>query len=128
VRPAATEFLECSFDATQEAPREARVIVDRWTGRLDDDVLDTVRLLVSELIGLSVGSRDIGQDGRVALRLELEEWRLRVEIARDRGRFLFPTAGDETPDLTLTLVDELADRWGLTRVASGTACWFEIDC
>jgi hypothetical protein len=125
---AVADLLECSLDPTSDAPRAARALLDEWSERLDDDVLQTSRLLVSELIGLSIRGADPRDTGRVTLRLELEGWRLRAEIARESGIFVFSVADDDSPDLTLGLVDQLADRWGLRRVAAGTACWFEIDC
>jgi hypothetical protein len=119
-----------SFAATPDAPREARRMVEAWSDQVDREILDTLRLLVSEVIALSVRNGAMDDDGGppVELSVEFDARRVLVEAARDTDRYSFvPTAMAEFPDLSLVLIDELSDRWGVCRGNSGSLCWFEID-
>jgi hypothetical protein len=104
-------------------------MVEAWSDQVDREVLQTLRLLVSEVIALSVRSGDSDENGGppVELSVEFDARQVRVEAVRDTDRYAFPTALDEEPDLSLALIDELSDRWGVSRGDSGTLCWLEID-
>jgi hypothetical protein len=127
-RPAQSGFT-CTFPPTLRAPRDARRTVDAWPVELDAEILDTLRLLVSEVIGLSVRADEAdGEAGApIELSVQFDGNRVRVEVVRDTGRFVFPSADADAPDLSFSLIDELSDRWGLTRLDHGTLCWLEID-
>ena len=118
-----------TFAANTGAPREARRMVEAWSDQVDGEILPTLRLLVSEVIALSVRNGDIDDDGGppVELSVEFDARRVRVEAVRDTDRYAFPTALAEFPDLSFALIDELSDRWGISRGDSGTLCWLEID-
>jgi hypothetical protein len=105
------------------------MLVESWAAKLDPEVLQIARLLVSELVSLSIRSQDHARaDSDVEVCLKLNPWRMRIEVMRESARFIFPAADAETADLSLSLVDELADRWGMSRTSNGTVCWLEIDC
>ena len=91
---------------------------------LDEQTLEDVRLIVSELVTNAVKH---GPDGRVKLRPRREGKTIHGVVedegtsafALRRGARLGPDGG-----LGLRLVDSLSDRWG---VEGGTArVWFEL--
>ncbi|MEV0184745.1 SpoIIE family protein phosphatase [Streptomyces sp. NPDC050625] len=102
-----------------QARRLIRRTLLRWAlGPL----LETTELLVSEVVGNAVrfANRPIGL--RV-LRTDV----LRCEVADDSAqvpRMRHARPSDEN-GRGLWLVDQLADRWGATRVSTGKIVWFE---
>jgi anti-sigma regulatory factor (Ser/Thr protein kinase) len=110
----------------QQAPAAARHAVDRLAGSVDQDLVPTVKLLVSELVTNAVkygGGREI--------RLELESDRpskVRAEVI-DQGLGFIPVARDrpatEAGGWGLHLVQTLSNRWGVHE--GSTHVWFEID-
>jgi hypothetical protein len=121
------DVIACSLAASGESLADARHLVDRWAGRLDADLFQTARLLVSELLVLSIRRPEADPSEQVTLQLELSDERLRVQVAGVRG-FSFATYEGEAPDWGLQLIDELSDRWGVGRAARATVCWLELDC
>src|SRR3954462_7310165 len=106
-------------------------MIESWSDEVDPEILHTLRLLVSEVIGLSVGNEDVDIDAEdgppVELSMDFDERRVRVEALCVTGRYSFPNALAEVADLSLALIDELSDRWGVCRGDTGTRCWLEID-
>jgi two-component sensor histidine kinase len=88
-------------------------------GFFPSSVRDDVVLLVTELLTNAVRHAS-GEPGR-AMRVELRRWAdfVRVEVFGDGAGFSAEGPG-------LVLVDRIADRWAITRTASGTCAWFEI--
>ncbi len=111
-----------------EAVGEGRHALDPLDGAIDQEQLDTLRLLVTELVTNSV--RHAGAAAWIALDVDLYANAVRVAVS-DRGEGFEPP---ETPvphldrpgGWGLCLVDRLSDRWG---VATGemTSVWFEMD-
>jgi anti-sigma regulatory factor (Ser/Thr protein kinase) len=109
-----------------QAPAAARHAVDRLAGRVDQDLVPTVKLLVSELVTNAVkygGGREI--------RLELESDRpgkVRAEVI-DQGLGFIPVVRDrpatEAGGWGLHLVQTLSNRWGVHE--GSTHVWFEIE-
>ena len=117
-----------SFDIPRDAraPRAARRAIEGLDGRIAEDVVADVKLLVSELITNSV---KYGGRGAVTLRVETDEPRkLRVEVI-DQGVGFVPVARDrpktEVGGWGLHLVQTLSKRWGVYE--GSTHVWFEID-
>src|SRR3954454_19099616 len=106
-----------TFAATATAPREARRMIESWSDEVDPEILHTLRLLVSEVIGLSVRNEDVDIDAEdgppVELSMDFDERRVRVEALCVTGRYSFPNALAEVADLSLALIDALSDRWGV---------------
>jgi anti-sigma regulatory factor (Ser/Thr protein kinase) len=116
--------LSVDIERDPRAPAAARRAVERFDGRLPDEVLADVRLLVSEVVTNSVkygGGRD------VTLRVEGPD-PLRVEVV-DRGAGFVPLARNrpttEVGGWGLHMVELLSDRWGVFE--GSTHVWFEID-
>ena len=96
---------------------------------LDEDHLEVVGLLMSELINNGVTHGGWGNGRWVRLDVVLTDQMIRVEV-RDEGLGLevaAPRAPDPLdPHYGLYLVDELADRWGVVAERENLV-WFEID-
>jgi|SRR5215212_9523430 len=121
--------IQVGFAAGPSAAACARNALVALEGRIDDDLLGDVRLLVSELITNSVRHSSVRPDDPVHMTVTVTESTLRVEVA-DPGEGFEPKARDA--DRTrpggwgLYLVDQLADRWGVVR-DQFTRVWFELD-
>ncbi|MDQ3586976.1 MAG: ATP-binding protein [Actinomycetota bacterium] len=90
-------------------------------------MLDTVRLLVTELVTNSVRHTDATA---VELRVHVTEPRVRLEVSDPGSGFEFE---ERTPGQSpeggwgLYLVDRLADRWGVTNAEGVSRVWAELD-
>ena len=117
------------FPAGPEAPGEARHALEDLTRRVEEDKLDEVRLLVSELVTNSVRHAGLEEHQWIGLRVDESADVLRVEVV-DGGPGFDP--GSPLPSLYqdsgwgLYLVEQIADRWGVKQ-EEGTCVWFEID-
>jgi anti-sigma regulatory factor (Ser/Thr protein kinase) len=92
---------------------------------LDDPLMETLRLLVTELVTNSV--RHTGAD-TVTLRVMVHDGAVWTEVI-DGGSGFDPAADDSGADHTgwgLFLVERLAERWGVDQEAGGTKVWFEL--
>jgi signal transduction histidine kinase len=105
----------------------ARRAIARLDGELDEDTLDVVRLLVTELVTNSVRHAEAQA---VDMRVRVTGGQVRLEVT-DRGPgFQFEEReADQDPEggWGLYLVDRLADRWGLTNQGGASMVWAELD-
>lgn len=106
---------------------EARAqVLHALTPELDAERLETVRLLISELVTNAV--RHGGRGEPVELHARWNSC-VRVEVV-DRGTGFQPTPRsaplDEPGGFGLFLVGTLADRWGVTTDHC-TTVWFELE-
>jgi anti-sigma regulatory factor (Ser/Thr protein kinase) len=108
----------------------ARHAVDQLGGRLPDDLLGDVRLLVSELVTNSLRHAEIDDTQEIGLAVRMNDHVVRVEVS-DPGRGFTPPARADDPETVdgwgLYLVATLADRWGVESDGV-TTVWFELDC
>ena len=110
-----------------ESASQARHGLGDLVGRLDRELLDVVRLLVTELVTNSV--RHAAAGPLVELDIFLTTAHLRIEVIDEGGGF---TPEARTPGQSpeggwgLHLVDRLADRWGV-QGDGRTLVWLEID-
>jgi anti-sigma regulatory factor (Ser/Thr protein kinase) len=108
---------------------EARAALTALDGRVDRDVLDDIRLLVSELVTNSVRHSATRAGTSVRLTVASRGRTVRVEVS-DGGIGFEPRTRskpmDEAGGWGLHLVERIATRWG---VATGrrTRVWFEIE-
>lgn len=99
-------------------------------GKVPGDRLDDVRVLVSELVTNSYRHAGLRDHDSAVLTVEAYPDRIRVHV-EDQGkgfRGLQPKrlARDRASGWGLTIVDRIADRWGVFENGS-TIVWFEID-
>lgn len=118
-----------------EAPGEARNALDALDGELDEDLLDVLRLLVSELVTNSFRHGHAGPGDPVTIEISLSIDLVAVAVS-DGGpgfepqlppRPFSPLSGPLSPlsGWGLFIVDRLADRWGVRQ--GGRCVWFEVD-
>jgi anti-sigma regulatory factor (Ser/Thr protein kinase) len=97
---------------------------------LSPPALDTVRLIVSELIANSVVHSGMEAGELIQLRVKLSRAAVRIEVT-DRGSSQPPIGIDEQDHLPeehpgMYLVAQLADRWGV-EIQDHRTMWAELD-
>jgi anti-sigma regulatory factor (Ser/Thr protein kinase) len=108
-----------------------RIVETELTGRLPQQLVDDVALLVTELVANGVRHGGGGTDSSLHLLLVGAGPGLHVEVSNPDGALGVPAR--RPADLSggggigLNLVETLATRWG-TRNIPRTAVWFELDC
>jgi anti-sigma regulatory factor (Ser/Thr protein kinase) len=109
-----------------EAASRARRAVSELRGDLDAPLLESMRLLVTELVANSVRHAAGREVTLSALVTASSVW---VEVS-DAGPGFTPAervrGQDEASGWGLFLVDRLASRWGVARKGSHTRVWFEL--
>jgi anti-sigma regulatory factor (Ser/Thr protein kinase) len=118
--------LSLKLDRGPGAAAKARRALARLRGDLDAPLMETLRLLVTELVTNSVkhtGART------VQLTVLVGHSSVRTEVT-DAGPGFDPAkTGSPSDDHTgwgLFLVERLAERWGVDRNGNGTRVWFEL--
>lgn len=124
------QTISVEFDSGPSAAGSARNALLALEGRVDERLLQDVRLLVSELVTNSVRHPRIPPGALVRIKVQLMANVVRVEVA-DEGSGFEPRPRDldrsnRPGGWGLYLVDRLADRWGVIRKGL-TRVWFEID-
>jgi anti-sigma regulatory factor (Ser/Thr protein kinase) len=121
--------IEIELDPGPAAASEARAAVGLLDGRADPDVLDDVRLLLSEVVTNAVRHAGSPTGAKIGLAVSMSDGAVRVEVT-DAGRGFAPAprtaAWTEAGGWGLHLVDSIASRWGVDRGPS-VRVWFEID-
>lgn len=128
VEAAGTVELTLELPPNAESARAAREALAPLGERLEGARLETVRLLVTELVTNAVKHGEPG-DAPVKVKVTLNQGAVRVEVSDSGPGFEPPPRRDEPlvapSGWGLYLVDRLADRWGVDS-AAGSAVWFEI--
>jgi anti-sigma regulatory factor (Ser/Thr protein kinase) len=107
----------------------ARDAVCRIGSAVDSDVLEDVRLLVSEVVTNAVRHGGGGRRQHISMDLRFtDDGLIRVEVT-DGGPGFTPGRPEPRPDRAggwgLVLLDRLADRWGVD-LTGDTMVWFEL--
>jgi anti-sigma regulatory factor (Ser/Thr protein kinase) len=107
------------------APREARDMIDGWRGQIDEPLLSTVKLLVSELVTNRVALTGCSSVGLV---LTVEDKRIRVTVSDHGHPDVLPdlNGAGRSADWGIHLVEGLADRWDVED-GDQPQVWFEIE-
>ena len=107
-----------------EAAVRARGAISSLRADLDPTLLDTLRLLVTELVVNSV--RHARADA-IMLRIVVGRSSVLAEVT-DGGPGFDPAVACSPRDdhWGLFLVERLADRWGVSRTGHATRVWFEL--
>src|SRR5690348_8952065 len=119
----AGESLDVHVPLDARAPATARSLLAPWLrDRVAADVLDSVQLLLSELVSNSVrhSGASAGEPAVVRVRLTRDTVRLEVEDP-GRGGVIAPRPPNlqRGDGLGLNVVQALSRRWGSERVAAG---------
>jgi anti-sigma regulatory factor (Ser/Thr protein kinase) len=118
--------LSLRLDRGPNAAAKARRGLARLRGDLDAPLLETLRLLVTELVTNSV--KHTGAD-TVKLTVVVGNSAVLTEVTDAGPGFDPDTTGAPAEDHTgwgLFLVERLAERWGVERDGNGTKVWFEL--
>jgi len=118
----ASVLLPQDRSSSADARRFCETTLERWGC---DELADTVKLLVSELVSNAV--LHAGTEVEVVMRLLGD--RIRVEVA-DRSPQQIrrrEAAETDTSGRGSELVDMLSRAWGLTGRPDGKSVWFELD-
>ena len=111
-----------------ESAAAARRMLDPLGEHLRDDVVETAKLLVTEVVANSVVHGERTGPIRVQVDAELET--LRVLVTDQGSAFepavALPTSGSSA-GWGLFLVDTLSDRWGVRPSDRDVTVWFELD-
>jgi anti-sigma regulatory factor (Ser/Thr protein kinase) len=118
-------LIEVELPRDPAAASYARRLLDELSAdRLQADALDQSKLLVSELVNNAV----LHGRGRITLRVDVNEARLRAEVI-DEGsgfeRVVRDNPLDQLGGWGLALVDSESSRWGVHE--GTTHVWFEIE-
>ena len=121
--------LDLNLPPGREAPARARRSLEGLAGTLDPEVLDTLRLLVTELVTNSVRHGDLQPTDRIRVSLAEHRDRICAQVTDPGDSFRTPALLEpdhERPSgWGLYLVDQVADRWGVES-NHATTVWFEL--
>jgi anti-sigma regulatory factor (Ser/Thr protein kinase) len=124
----AGDAISISLSGGPQAAATARRALGSLRGDLDPGVMETMRLLVTELVANSVrhaGARSVD------LKIIVTSPSVWLEVTDpgpgfDVGEATTRAAQAQDSGWGLFLVDRLADRWGVSRDGNGTRVWFEL--
>ena len=123
----AHEYLHVRIAGTVEAAARARSELGRLRADLDAPMLESMRLLITELITNAVRH---AQAPAVEMTVTVSERDVHVEIANPGGDFEAAPSGPEDSDSGwgLFLVDRLSERWGVAQDSGSVyqRVWFEL--
>jgi anti-sigma regulatory factor (Ser/Thr protein kinase) len=109
-----------------EAGARARRELSKLRGDIDPPLMETLRLLVTELVSNSVRH---AQSQTVVLRVLVGRSVVLTEVT-DHGPGFDPGETDPEPGAEsgwgLFLVERLAHRWGVNQAGDATRVWFEL--
>jgi anti-sigma regulatory factor (Ser/Thr protein kinase) len=123
---AATDTINLRFRGGPEAATLARRALGKLRGDIDPPLMETMRLLVTELIANSV--RHTGSDS-VGLKVLVGRNAVLVEVSDSGPGFQHRPRrrGDAVESgWGLFMVERLAHRWGIGRDGPATRVWFEL--
>jgi transcriptional regulator with XRE-family HTH domain/anti-sigma regulatory factor (Ser/Thr protein kinase) len=112
------------FPTTQFAPSLARAALAATAVGIPTNEFDRAALLTSELVTNSVKH---SQSEWIEVDITLTMDRLRIEVSDQSPETIRPRTPDVDGGWGLTLVGELATRWGVDRLAPGKKIWVEFD-
>jgi anti-sigma regulatory factor (Ser/Thr protein kinase) len=122
--------LRMRLGSGPDAAAEARRALATLHADLDPPLLETLRLLVTELVTNSVRHTDCDS---LTLRIAVGKAAVLTEVADDAPGFDFETfvtseSGAHDPDTGwgLFLVERLARNWGVKEDGSTKRVWFEL--
>jgi serine/threonine-protein kinase RsbW len=120
-----TLSLPAAPTAVTAARYQAVDAIADWDVELDDDVVHTAELVISELVTNSVRHTATGQ---VSMEVRIVEAVLRIEVCDSSPVLPEPGLPDGHSEngRGLFLVAALAERYGVEPTPDGKRCWAEI--
>ena len=123
----AEDIIDMSLRGTPEAAEMARRAISHLRGDLDPPLVETMRLLVTELVANSVKH---ARADTVGLKVLVGRSAVLIEVT-DGGPGFEHSARSSAGGATesgwgLFLVERLAHRWGVAREGTNTRVWFEL--
>jgi transcriptional regulator with XRE-family HTH domain/anti-sigma regulatory factor (Ser/Thr protein kinase) len=112
------------FPATELAPALARAAFATTAVGIPAEQFDVALLLTSELVTNSI---EHGDSAWVDLAIVVDERCVRIEVSDSGHGAIRMRASDDSSGWGLTLVGELATRWGVERRPVGKTIWIELD-
>jgi anti-sigma regulatory factor (Ser/Thr protein kinase) len=125
-RSAVKDTIDLRLNGGPEAPSKARRALGKLRGDLDPPLMETMRLLVTELISNSVKH---AKAEAVSLRVLVGRQSVLVEVTDHGPGFQHrPRRRSDARDSGwgLFLVERLAHRWGVGNDGPATRVWFEL--
>jgi anti-sigma regulatory factor (Ser/Thr protein kinase) len=122
-------MLNLTLTEESGAAAAARRGLLEGNGVLPPAIRDDVLLLVSELVTNAVRHAGAGPERPLQVQLLNPPGCVVGAVADEGPGFTWrpsPSAGIESGGWGLFLVDQIADRFGVERMTSGTCVWFEI--
>jgi hypothetical protein len=122
-----TEAVAIDLPLEPGSAKRARSQVERFRGLLYETSFSDLRLLVSELVSEALSARPASTTGRIRLRTELCDDRVRVSVAQGGDGYRLPSRRP-LPGQTgwsLYLVQRLSNRWGMQRDRESATVWLE---
>jgi len=120
------DTITLRLQGTPEAAAQAREAIARLRRDLDPRLMETLRLLVTELVTNSV--KHAGAHS-VMLHVLVAQTSVRTEVTNDGPGFEPTDTGRPRQDRSgwgLFLVQRLAERWGVSQDDNSTKVWFEL--
>jgi anti-sigma regulatory factor (Ser/Thr protein kinase) len=125
-RSDADETLSLTLDGNKDAAATARAALGRLRADIDPPLMETLRLLITELITNSVKH---ARSDSVHLRVLVRPTTVLTEVV-DAGSGFDPektgVPREDRGGWGLFLVERLADNWGAGHDAGTTKVWFEL--
>jgi anti-sigma regulatory factor (Ser/Thr protein kinase) len=112
------------FPISDLAPGLARAALATTAIGIPANDFDTAELLVSELV---TNAFKHSRSDWVDVAITLGDHVLRVEVCDQDQASIRPRTPDVSGGWGLTLLGELATRWGVERQRPGKMIWFELD-
>ena len=126
VPPTADDALTMRLHGGPAAAATARRALARLRADIDPPLMETLRLLVTELVANSVRHTEADT---VLLKVLIGRSAVWTEVTDEGPGFDPASTGTPRADHTgwgLFLVERLAERWGVARDDQGSKVWFEL--
>jgi len=124
--PSLDDGISLRLRGGPEAAARARRALSKLRADIDPPLMETLRLLVTELVSNSVRH---AHSETVILKVLVGRGSVLTEVT-DEGPGFDPsdagTPGSDESGWGLFLVERLADRWGVSQNDDATKVWFEL--
>jgi anti-sigma regulatory factor (Ser/Thr protein kinase) len=126
-----TIVLDAAVPLSGMAPRAFReLLTESLSSVLDDRALESARLLLSEVLSMSVRHSALPPGTPVHVGISVRPRLLRITVEDPGWEAIAPptTVWDgDAADLGLLLLSYLADRWGVDHAQRSPLVWFELE-